>query len=125
VLSAGNNSLFGFEFEVPRARTFTSFDFAADVPVPPDGGPTAIPAPLPIDEPCEEDPKLMLRWSDDGGHTWSNEITTSIGKVGEFSSRVVFRRLGRSRDRVYELKITDPVKVRFISALIDVTPGRN
>src|SRR5262249_41933529 len=29
------------------------------------------------------DPKLMLRWSDDGGKTWSNEYMASAGKAGQ------------------------------------------
>lgn len=65
------------------------------------------------------DPQLMLRWSDDGGHTWSNEHWRSMGKIGETGRRVIWRRLGmteRLRDRVYELSGTDPVKVAIIGA---------
>jgi len=66
------------------------------------------------------DPVAMLRWSDDGGHTWSNQRTKSIGKVGEYKTRTRFTRLGQSRGRVYELSITDPVKVTLISANLNV-----
>lgn len=68
-------------------------------------------------------PKVMLRWSDDGGHSWSNEYLADIGKIGNRLTRVNFRRLGMSRDRVYEVKITDPVKVVLIGAEIDVEEG--
>lgn len=68
------------------------------------------------------DPQAMLSWSDDGGHTWSNEAWASIGKVGETRTRVRWRRLGRSRDRVFKLVITDPVKVVLIGATVEVTP---
>lgn len=69
------------------------------------------------------DPQAMLRWSDDGGHTWSNSHWTSIGKVGEYKRRARWRRLGWSRDRVFEVTITDPVKVCIIGATAEVTVG--
>lgn len=67
------------------------------------------------------DPQVMLRWSDDGGHTWSSELWRSMGKLGEYSTRTIWRRLGKSRDRVFELKVTDPVKTVVIDARADLT----
>jgi hypothetical protein len=69
------------------------------------------------------DPKVMLRWSDDGGHSWSNEYWADAGKIGNRKARVIWRRLGMSRDRVYEVTITDPVKVVLIGAEIDLEEG--
>jgi hypothetical protein len=60
------------------------------------------------------DPQAMLQWSDDGGQNWSNEYWASIGKAGEYSRRSVWRRLGKSRDRVFRLTITDPVKANIV-----------
>jgi Phage stabilisation protein len=71
------------------------------------------------------DPQVMLRWSDDGGHTWSNEHWASMGKIGQYFRRVIWRRLGMTdklRDRVYEVSGTDPVKVAIMGAQLDVTP---
>ena len=71
------------------------------------------------------DPQVMLRWSDDGGHTWSNEHWVSMGKIGEFYRRVIWRRLGMTlkiRDRVYEVSGTDPVKVSIVGAELLVSP---
>ena len=65
------------------------------------------------------DPQIMLRWSDDGGHTWSNEHWAGIGQIGQFGKRAFFRRLGMTmklRDRVYELSGTDPVKIEIMGA---------
>jgi len=65
------------------------------------------------------DPQVMLRWSDDGGHTWSNEHWAVIGKIGVYQQRVFWRRLGMTlklRDRVYELSGTDPVKIAIMGA---------
>jgi hypothetical protein len=61
----------------------------------------------------------MLRWSDDAGHTWSDEYWTSMGKIGEYGYRSFWRRLGMTvklRDRVYEVSGTDPVKVSIVGA---------
>ena len=65
------------------------------------------------------DPQVMLRWSDDGGHTWSNEHWKSMGRIGETGTRVIWRRLGMTlklRDRVYEISGTDPVKIAIMGA---------
>ena len=71
------------------------------------------------------DPRVMLRWSDDGGHTWSNEHWASMGKIGEYGKRVIWRRLGMTtklRDRVYEISGTDPVKIAIMGAELTATP---
>jgi hypothetical protein len=65
------------------------------------------------------DPQVMLRWSDDGGHTWSNEHWKSMGKIGRSGYRTIWRRLGATmkiRDRVYELSGTDPVRIYIMGA---------
>jgi hypothetical protein len=68
-------------------------------------------------------PKAMLQWSDDGGHTWSNEYWSDIGRIGARLTRVIWRRLGSSRDRVYRVMISDPVKVVLIGADLDLEEG--
>jgi hypothetical protein len=65
------------------------------------------------------DPQVMLRWSSNGGHTWSNEHWVSMGKIGEYGARAIWRRLGMTlkiRDRVYEVSGTDPVRVYIMGA---------
>jgi len=69
------------------------------------------------------DPQAMLRWSDDGGRTWSNEHWSSMGKLGEYLYRVVWRRLGRFRQRIFWLRISDPIKVSIISAYAKTIPS--
>ena len=54
-------------------------------------------------------PQAMLRWSNDSGHTWSSEHWRDCGMAGEYGTRVWWMRLGRSRNRVYELAVTDPI----------------
>ena len=67
-------------------------------------------------------PQAMLQWSDDGGSTWSIEHWTSIGKVGIYKNRAIWRRLGMARDRVFQVAITDPVKVVIVSANVKAQP---
>ena len=65
------------------------------------------------------DPQVMLRWSDDGAHTWSNEHWKSMGRIGRFGFRTIWRRLGATmkiRDRVYEVSGTDPVRIYIMGA---------
>ena len=72
-----------------------------------------------------DDPQAMLRWSNDGGSTWSNEYWTSIGKQGKYLNRAIWRRLGFSRDKVFEVSISDPVKAVIISANLKAEAGEN
>ncbi len=72
-------------------------------------------------------PRVMLRWSDDGGHTWSNEHWAEMGRIGQYGRRVFWRRLGMTlklRDRVYELSGTDPVKIAIMGAELNIEPTR-
>lgn len=61
-------------------------------------------------------PTLTLEWSDDGGYTFPNSMIVPIGRLGERKTRAVARRLGKSRDRVFRVTITDPVKRVLIDA---------
>jgi len=70
-------------------------------------------------------PEVMLRWSDDGGHTYSNEHWSSLGKIGAYGHRTFWRRLGMTlklRDRVYELSGTDPNKIAIMGAELIISP---
>lgn len=69
------------------------------------------------------DPMLNLRWSNDGGHLWSNELSAGLGQVGEYGVRVMFRRLGRARSRVWEVSGSDPVPYRLVGAYLDPSAG--
>ena len=68
-------------------------------------------------------PKMMLRYSDDGGHTWSNRREATMGKIGQYGARAKWNRLGRGRNRVFEVSVTDPVKRVILGAFADVEKG--
>jgi hypothetical protein len=69
------------------------------------------------------DPQVELRYSDDFGNTWSTPQARSLGKIGEYAKRVIWRRLGQSRTRVFEVRVSDPVDVTILGAELDATPG--
>jgi len=70
-------------------------------------------------------PQAMLRWSNDGGSTWSKEYWTAIGQQGKYKNRIIWRRLGWSRDRIFEVVVTDPIKAVIVSANLKASEGDN
>ena len=72
-----------------------------------------------------KDPQAMLRWSSDGGSTWSNEHWASMGKVGQYTKRIIWRRLGWARDRIFEVAISDPVNCVIVSANLKAEGAEN
>lgn len=67
------------------------------------------------------DPQASLSWSNDSGHTWSNDYPASMGKIGEYRKRLVWRRLGYARDRVFRVAIDAPVKKVLIAAYVEAS----
>jgi hypothetical protein len=68
-------------------------------------------------------PLIGMDWSDDRGHTFAHGRTANIGVNGEYTKRIVWRRLGKSRDRVYRVGVESKSKVALIDAFLEVTPG--
>jgi len=69
------------------------------------------------------EPQLYIRWSDDGGHIWSNYHIVGCGQTGDYRRRAVIRRLGKSRDRIYEVTCDDPISWRFVDAYLEANPS--
>lgn len=74
--------------------------------------------------PIGTNPQVNLRWSDDGGHNWSNYRQMPAGPPGKTAQRVKFNRLGSTRrnsglDRIFELSATDAFKVALIGAELE------
>lgn len=65
-------------------------------------------------------PKVILDWSDDGGHTWSNARYLSIGAIGQYGYRTLTHHLGSSRDRIFRVRASDPVKYVLIGGYVDI-----
>lgn len=62
------------------------------------------------------EPIVMLDWSDDHGQTWSFDRQETIGKVGEWNKRLIFRRLGQAFNRVFRLRLTDSSRLIILGA---------
>lgn len=61
------------------------------------------------------DPQIRLSWSDDGGRTFSNELSRGMGLVGEYNRRAIWNRLGRfPRSRVLKFEMSEQVDPTLI-----------
>jgi hypothetical protein len=66
-----------------------------------------------------ENPRVMMRYSDNRGRTWSSELLREFGEMGEYNTRVVWNALGSSKGRVYEVSVSDPVFVQINAAYLN------
>ena len=66
------------------------------------------------------DPKILLDWSDDGGHTWENTIHLDGPGIGEYRKRVLYHHMGMARDRVFRVRVSDPIKWVIKEAYVTV-----
>ena len=56
------------------------------------------------------DPQVIMKYSTDGGHLFSNEIWRDLGTSGEFQDVVIWHALGQGRKWVVEICVSDPIK---------------
>jgi hypothetical protein len=68
---------------------------------------------------------VALDWSSDRGHTFptGRTVTQTSGLSGNYSKRIVWRRLGCSRDRVYRIGVQGKAKVALTDAFLEATPS--
>lgn len=71
------------------------------------------------------DPKMMLRFSNDGGEHWGNEHWRGFGRIGQTERRAIWRRLGYSRRRVYESVVTAPVDWAISGCYVNMREARS
>jgi len=57
------------------------------------------------------DTSIWLSSSRDGGHTYGNEVSASIGDAGEYTNRVIWRKLGVARNWTFKIRTWTPNKV--------------
>lgn len=68
-------------------------------------------------------PQIDLQVSKDGGRSFTSIGFASMGKIGQYTTRVIWRRLGRARDWVLKLRITDPVFRVITGASAEIAGG--
>lgn len=69
----------------------------------------------------DEDPQVMMRYSNDGGRNWSNELMRSAGLTGEYGRRVRWNRCGMGRRRVFEFSGSDAYTWQINNAYLELT----
>ena len=62
------------------------------------------------------DPQMMLMYSDDGGRTWSAERWANMGRIGEYTRKVVYRNLGMFYQRMFQITVSDPIQTVIIDS---------
>lgn len=75
---------------------------------------------LPSDLDIDDEALIMIRYSDDNGKTWSNERQLGVGEVGEYHKIIETWRLGKGRNRIYEISMSDPYPWAISDAFVEV-----
>lgn len=52
----------------------------------------------------DQSPMVILRWSDDRGKTYGQDVLQSAGALGQYITRPQWRGMGQAMDRVYEVE---------------------
>jgi hypothetical protein len=73
--------------------------------------------------PLNVSPVVGLRVSKDGGRTWGNQRTVSLGLTGQYRTRCYWHRHGKMRDGVFEVTVTDNTFAPIVGASIDFETG--
>jgi len=64
-------------------------------------------------------PQIALSISRDNGKTWGPDMWKPMGAIGEYATRVEWRRLGSPRVFTPKIRVTDPVRVCIVSASLN------
>ncbi len=73
-----------------------------------------------------EDPQIRFDYSDDGSRTFSNEISITMGKIGEYKTKVKWKRMGAfPLSRVLRWKTTAPVPIDIYGLFADARVTTN
>lgn len=66
------------------------------------------------------DPQIMLRYAPDG-ETFGNTRSRSLGNIGEYSTRVIWRNVGFGRRGTIELSCSDDVSLKIVGTDANIT----
>jgi hypothetical protein len=64
-------------------------------------------------------PQAMLSVSKDGGHTYGSERWASLGAVGEYTTRAIWRTLGQAYDWTIKIRIASSSRTTISGAWVD------
>lgn len=68
-------------------------------------------------------PQMDLQVSKDGGNTFTSIGYASVGALGAYTQRVIWRSLGAARQWILKLRITDPVRRVIVGATAEIIGG--
>lgn len=68
----------------------------------------------------DADPQIILQYSTDGGNTWSNELWRSMGAVGDYNRRAVWRLGVQARTMAIRLQMPSKTRKMVIAYYADV-----
>ena len=66
-------------------------------------------------------PVAELSFSNDAGFTYTKPYPCSMGFIGQYKTRLSWRRLGRGRNRVWKLRCSAPIRKIFTNAMMKVS----
>lgn len=69
-------------------------------------------------------PLVDLQVSKDGGNSFYSVGFSSMGALGQYTTRAIWRALGSSRDWILKLRVTDPVRCVITGASAEITNAR-
>lgn len=70
-------------------------------------------------------PLVDIRWSDDGGYTFANFRQRSLGETGQYNKNIRVHGMGKFKDRVFHLRVSDPVKRDLLTGFVRPSVGSN
>ena len=65
------------------------------------------------------EPRMIVSYSKDGGYNYIHKGHVSLGRIGDYRTRVPLRRFGRlvrNKDFLIRMEVTDPVAVQYYGA---------
>lgn len=71
----------------------------------------------------DDDPQVLLRWSDTAGASWGDTVTLPFSRTGDYYRQLGANRLGIARDRVFEISWSFPFKTAMQGPWINITPA--
>lgn len=70
------------------------------------------------------DPHCTLEVSKDGGHTWITVGVRTMGGVGKYKKRMIWRNLGSAWKWTFRITISEPTTVVILGADVDIKLGK-
>lgn len=69
------------------------------------------------------DPQIILKYSNDGAHTWSYDLPAPVGKVGEYAKLINWNLRTLAREWFFEWSMYDPIPFSIIDCSARITLG--